>query len=297
MVNNQIENNSVEQPNENNLLNNGRSIEKQIGIVFVKTFSITLVLIFATIFYMCIFAPRLVSNISNDLGMQRVSLYFAKVQYNRDNDINSLYTVINKSIAINSYNDISKYTKILFDEPNYYDFIAFIEAENIEKVANEADSSNVISLMISFSNEDMYLKNKYVHSLIMNENFDEAVEFAFNDFNLNTENFELDSRIHWCFTFIFENSSDFEFLTTDRKNNIVTFTNMLYNKYVESETNFKNLETPEQFNFLVLCNTLKRIYYDLIVLEDKVVFETLNYDEVKNRIDIITMTIKEIFNK
>ena len=286
MVDNEKNDKVVDRTNDNTL-NNGRTIEKQIAVVFLKTFSIILALIFACIFYMCIFAPRLVSNVSNELGMKKVSLYFAKVQYNRDNDINSLYTVINKSIAINSYDDISKYTKILFDEPNYYDFIAFIEAENIEKVANEADSSNVISLMISFANEDMYLKNKYVHSLIMNEKFDEAVEFAFNDFGLNNENFELNSRIHWCFTFIFENCIDFEFLTTDRKNNIVTFTNMLYNKYVDSEANFESLETSQKFNFFVLQNTLKRIYNDMIGLKDKVIFDNLSYDEIENRINIL----------
>lgn len=281
------QNNDNLTPQDNKVLSNGRSIEKQILVVFLKTLCIVLAVLIIAILSICLFAPKFASNISNELGMKKVSLYFAKVQYNRDNDINSLYTVINKSIAINSYDDISKYTKILFDEPNYYDFIAFIEAENIEKVANEADSSNVISLMISFANEDMYLKNKYVHSLIMNEKFDEAVEFAFNDFGLNNENFELNSRIHWCFTFIFENCIDFEFLTTDRKNNIVTFTNMLYNKYVESEANFESLETSQKFNFFVLQNTLKRIYNDMIGLKDKVIFDNLSYDEIQNRINIL----------
>ena len=281
------QNNANLTPQDNKVLSNGRSIEKQILVVFLKTLCIVLAVLIIAILSICLFAPKFASNISNELGMKKVSLYFAKVQYNRDNDINSLYTVINKSIAINSYDDISKYTKILFDEPNYYDFIAFIEAENIEKVANEADSSNVISLMISFANEDMYLKNKYVHSLIMNEKFDEAVEFAFNDFGLNNENFELNSRIHWCFTFIFENCIDFEFLTTDRKNNIVTFTNMLYNKYVDSEANFESLETSQKFNFFVLQNTLKRIYNDMIGLKDKVIFDNLSYDEIQNRINIL----------
>ena len=281
------QNNDNLTPQDNKVLSNGRSIEKQILVVFLKTLCIVLAVLIIAILSICLFAPKFASNISNELGMKKVSLYFAKVQYNRDNDINSLYTVINKSIAINSYDDISKYTKILFDEPNYYDFIAFIEAENIEKVANEADSSNVISLMISFANEDMYLKNKYVHSLIMNEKFDEAVEFAFNDFSLNNENFELNSRIHWCFTFIFENCIDFEFLTTDRKNNIVTFTNMLYNKYVDSEANFESLETSQKFNFFVLQNTLKRIYNDMIGLKDKVIFDNLSYDEIQNRINIL----------
>ena len=281
------QNNDNLTPQDNKVLSNGRSIEKQILVVFLKTLCIVLAVLIIAILSICLFAPKFASNISNELGMKKVSLYFAKVQYNRDNDINSLYTVINKSIAINSYDDISKYTKILFDEPNYYDFIAFIEAENIEKVANEADSSNVISLMISFANEDMYLKNKYVHSLIMNEKFDEAVEFAFNDFGLNNENFELNSRIHWCFTFIFENCIDFEFLTTDRKNNIVTFTNMLYNKYVDSEANFESLETSQKFNFFVLQNTLKRIYNDMIGLKDKVIFDNLSYDEIQNRINIL----------
>ena len=281
------QNNDNLTPQDNKVLSNGRSIEKQILVVFLKTLCIVLAVLIIAILSICLFAPKFASNISNELGMKKVSLYFAKVQYNRDNDINSLYTVINKSIAINSYGDINKYTKILFDEPNYYDFIAFIEAENIEKVANEADSSNVISLMISFANEDMYLKNKYVHSLIMNEKFDEAVEFAFNDFGLNNENFELNSRIHWCFTFIFENCIDFEFLTTDRKNNIVTFTNMLYNKYVESEANFESLETSQKFNFFVLQNTLKRIYNDMIGLKDKVIFDNLSYDEIQNRINIL----------
>ena len=283
MVDNEKNDKVVDQTNDNTL-NNGRSIEKQIGIVFVKTFSIILVLIFATIFYMCIFAPRLISNVSNELGMQKVSLYFAKVQYSRDKDINSLYTVINKSIAINSYNDISKYTKMMFEQPNYYDFITFIEAENMKRVAENASATDVVSLMISFANEDMYLKNKYVHSLVVNNQYDDANNFAVEDFNENNDSFTLGDRIHWCFSHIFTSETNFDFLNTEIKNNIEVITNNMYDIYINNEQNFDNLSTTEKFNFFVLGNALKKIYADLLNLENNVSFDSLSYDDIKNRI-------------
>ncbi len=271
----------------NNNLDNGRSIEKQIAIVFLKTFSIILVLIFATIFYSCIFAPKAVSNFANELGMKKTSLYFAKIQYSRDKDINSLYSVINKSIAINSYDDIEKYIGKLFEYENYYDFILFIESENIARVVNDKNEPNKIPLMISFANEDMYLKNKYVQSLVVNDKINLAIEFSQKDLSLNSDEFVLGNRIYWSFTYLFNKNNELDFLDEELKNKIVLFTDNLYNCYLSNKEIFQDLTAVQQFDYFVLENTLKRIYTDMLRLKDKVVFDTLSYDEIIERIDIL----------
>ena len=271
----------------NNNLDNGRSIEKQIAIVFLKTFSIILVLIFATIFYSCIFAPKAVSNFANELGMKKTSLYFAKIQYSRDKNINSLYSVINKSIAINSYDDIEKYIVKLFEYENYYDFILFIESENIARVVNDKNEPNKIPLMISFANEDMYLKNKYVQSLVVNGKINLAIEFSQKDLSLNSDEFVLGNRIYWSFTYLFNKNNELDFLDEELKNKIVLFTDNLYNFYLSNKEIFQDLTAVQQFDYFVLENTLKRIYTDMLRLKDKVVFDTLSYDEIIERIDIL----------
>ena len=275
----------VEESTNKKTLSNGRSIEKQIGIIFLKTFSILIGLIVLTIIIVSLSAPRAMSNFTSWIGMDSVSLYFAKVQYNRDDDINSLYTVINKSIALNSYEDIEKYTKTLFDEPNYYDFIVFIEAENMNSVAQSGDTQNAISLMISFANEDMYLKNKYILSLIMNDKIDESISYAQFDFNMNEDDITLQSRIHWAYTHIFAETENYEFLDAELRNSIVAFANQTYELYTTSDANYEQLSTADKFNFFVLENTLKRVYNDLLSLKDSsIVFEGLSYDEIETRI-------------
>ena len=91
-----------------------KSIEKQIASVFGKTLGIILVLIMAFVIYGSLFAPRMMSNLTTSLGMQNASLYYSKVQYSRDKNINSLYIVINKSIELNSYKNTEKYLAKLF---------------------------------------------------------------------------------------------------------------------------------------------------------------------------------------
>jgi len=265
-----------------------KSIEKQIASVFGKTLGIIIVLIMAFVIYGSLFAPRMMSNLTTSLGMQNASLYYSKVQYSRDKNINSLYIVINKSIELNSYKNTEKYLAKLFEYSNYYDFIAFVESENINNVAKNTNSVNTISLMISMSNEDMYLKNEYIESLINNKKFDKAIQMAFFDLSLNAQDYQLENRIHWCFTNLFYLYDNFNYLTTESKNTIVNFVNMMYNSYLDYDLIYDTLQTKDKFNFLVLQNTLKRIYNDLLYLENhNITFSGLSFEEIKQRINIL----------
>ena len=68
------QNNDNLTPQDNKVLSNGRSIEKQILVVFLKTLCIVLAVLIIAILSICLFAPKFASNISNELGMKKVSL-------------------------------------------------------------------------------------------------------------------------------------------------------------------------------------------------------------------------------
>lgn len=261
-------------------LKNGRSIEKQIGVVFGKTLSIILVLIFAFILYASLFTPRTMANITAKLGMDSVSLYYSKVQFKRDKNINSLYIVVNKAIAQKKYKDTEKYLKKLFAMPNYDDFILFIESENLENVSKEANF-DTISLMISVANEDRYLKNKYVESLIKNDMMSSAHEFAYADLCENGDTFTLGARIHWCYTYLIAECTDFAFMNVETTTKIGEVVNMLYGAFIENDKKFDDLTTTQQFDFLVLRYTLQRIVSDISLIIDEVNFENLSSAQLK----------------
>lgn len=266
-------------------LSNGKSIEKQIASVFGKTIGIVLVLLLAFVIYTSLFFPKTMSNITANLGCKNVSLYFAKVQYSRDKNINSLYTVVNKSIELNSYGNIEKYLEKLLNHEHYVNFIAFIENENLNSVSQNPPSFKTISLMISVSNEDMYLKNKYVESLIKNKKINKAESFSLIDFSSNNSSFEIGDRICWSFSHLFSTSTSFDFLTEQARTNIANFVNSLYEKYLENDSIFSQLNATQQFDFLVLENTLKRILGDLLLLEEtQLTFPNLSFDEIKAKL-------------
>ncbi len=274
----------VENKNEN--LTNGRSVEKQILVVFSKTITIVLILMFAAVFYASIFAPQSMAKFTGSLGMKNASLYYSTVQYNRDKDINSLYIVINKSIELKKYKNIEKYCEKLFEKQDYYDFIAYVETKNINDVTNGNSSSiDKINLMISLSNEDMYLKNKYVDALIHRNKVQQAFEFAKNDLQTLDSELTLQSRLHWCYSNLFL-LNDLHFLDESQLILIENYVKNAYNLY--NSTNFDDLSGIDSFNYVVLGNTLKRSLNDILKLQDKnIVFDNLSYDEIKNMIKVL----------
>jgi len=276
----------MEVENESGKLRNGRSIEKQILVVFSKTLAVVFVLIFAFIFYASIFSPQSMAKFTGSLGMKNASLYYSTVQYKRDKNINSLYIVINKSIELKKYNNIEKYCDILFEKQDYYDFIAYVEAKNINDVANGNSSSiDKINLMISLSNEDMYLKNKYVDALIHKNKVEQAFEFAKSDLQTLDTTLMLQSRLHWCYGNLFL-LNDLQFLDENQRTLIENYVNNAYNLY--SSTDFDNLTGVDSFNYVVLENTLKRSLNDLLKLKDKnIVFDNLSYDEINDMIKVL----------
>ena len=274
----------VENKNEN--LTNGRSIEKQILVVFSKTIAIVLVLMFATVFYASIFSPQSMAKFTGSLGMKNASLYYSTVQYNRDKNINSLYIVINKSIELKKYKNIEKYCVKLFEKQDYYDFIAYVETKNINDVVN-GNSSNIdkINLMISLSNEDMYLKNKYVDALVHRNKVQQAFEFAKNDLQSLDSKSTLQSRLHWCYSNLFL-LDDLQFWDDNQRILIENYVKNAYSLY--NSTNFNDLSGVDSFNYVVLGNTLKRSLNDILKLKDKnVVFDNLSYDEIKSMIKVL----------
>lgn len=246
--------------NNTEKLGNGRSIEKQIAVVFAKTLSIILVLMFAAVFYLSLFAPSVMASATSSVGMKNASFYYSKVQYARDDNINSLYTVVNKAIELNKSRDVEKYCEKLFARENYYDFITYIENENIISVGT-SDNTNAdkINLMISLANEDMYLKNKYIGALLANGKTSKAYEVAYADLLSVDKPLVLTSRVHWCYSNLATLNGPA--LTTEQQTTVQEYVENAFNLY--SSTNYNSLDSNGKFNYAVLENSLKRILNDI----------------------------------
>ena len=273
----------MDSENKSQSLDNGRSIEKQILVVFAKTLALIVTLVFAFVYFASIFAPQTMASIAGSLGMKGTSLYYSKVQYSRDKNINSLYIVISKAIDLKKYDDIEKYCKQLFEKQNYYEFINYVETKNINDVTN-GGSSNIdkINLMISLSNEDMYIKNKYIEALIHNQKIEQAFVFAKNDLMMTDNTLTLQSRLHWCYSNLLT-LNDLNFLDVDQLNLIEKYIKNAYALY--HNTNYEELSGIDSFNYVVLENTLKRILNDVKNLKNKnIVFDNLTYDEINDMI-------------
>ena len=135
-------------------------------IVFVVLASIWLVMAFVF--------PKTWGNLMYSIGFDTYAEKLYVRDYNKNGDINSLYTSLNIAIKLEDDEKIEELFEELHNNKEYDNFIAFIDGENA-KLKEEP------LIKASLLNEDNYLKNKYVKALINLNKVDEAFEFAVKD--------------------------------------------------------------------------------------------------------------------
>ncbi len=118
--------------------------------------------------------PKTTGDICYSLGFDKWACKLYNTSYERDGDINTLYSSLN--CAIKSGDNgliISQYEK-MHSNKEYAGFINFIDEQN-----SKVEETPLIKA--SLLNEDNYLKNKYVIALIDEGQAGKAFEFALND--------------------------------------------------------------------------------------------------------------------
>lgn len=155
---------------------------------------ITIVLIFAVV--MSVFFPKNMYRFCSSLGFDNWAYNYAKMQYDKSKDINDLHTLIYSAYKIENDDAIISYTEILVQSPHYKDFIEYINKLNIS-------STEDFMAQIVMSNENNYLKNRYVRSLCNCNKFDSACDYVLQE-TVIYQDWSLPNRTEWLLSSILE---------------------------------------------------------------------------------------------
>jgi|GEM_PF-5292606 hypothetical protein len=159
--------------------------ELKVNNIIVKTAVTTLVsliLFFILVVgSLTLFYPSSLAKASSSLGLEHISVYYYEKAYNKTQDINDLYNLLNKNISLKQNNKIIQNFETLYNNGSnkYYNFIEYINNYNL-------NTTNNLSLKMYLANEDARLKDRYVKALMQTDNQQKALDFAINDF-LNEE--------------------------------------------------------------------------------------------------------------
>jgi len=150
--------------------------------LILKTSLITLASIIVVLgvisLFVGVFSPVSFANLFENLGANNASMYFYVKAYERTPNINTLFAVVNKSIQFGVPEGTIKYYQIL--EQNYdTQYAAFMDFVNEN---NYTSSSGVVLNKVSVSNEDNYLKCRYVLALAQTGDIEGAFDYAVKDF-------------------------------------------------------------------------------------------------------------------
>lgn len=133
-----------------------------------------LALLTAIVVVFCaIFIPKKYGDFITALGFKNAGLVSYEYHYSKTKDINDLYYLNIKSILAGNNKYIKKSYEQLSRLDDYYDFVKYVENSHV----NESVSKLA---MVFVSNEDDYLKKKYITALY--NLGEDAFSYAYQDF-------------------------------------------------------------------------------------------------------------------
>lgn len=257
-------------------------------ITFCSLLAIT-VIIFS---FLCFCSPRSMAQFSATLSWEKSETYFYTVDFNRNNDISSLYKVVVNNYNLKNYKEVEDYYEKLESHERYLEFIKHLDEENWKSDAPKLYKSTLL-------NEDNYLKNRYVISLIHNGKLDKAFDYAVENFRDYQNYTALDMG-----TYLFYNLVDLN------DNNIISkfednngFSDTLYNEllnYIDQCINqFYTIFDQEELMVdidgvtLIALNTrIQQVYSDITKISSRLNLETpLN---LVNRVNGVNQVVVQL---
>lgn len=256
------------------------SIEKSI----VKTSLITLGILVASalifVLIMSIFFPQNMYRFCDSLGFNKLSYTYAERQYQKSNDINDLHTLIYSAHKIQNDDAIIKYTEILMQSPNYDDFIKYINDLNMS-------STNIVMAQVVMSNENNFLKNKYVVALCNAGEFTKACEFTLEEI-YSYQDWSLPNCTEWLLSPLLEYQNrqatpDYTFLKDTKKDGHSML--YLFEKYLDRVLDAydtlkadPSMSANGEFLIQVLKYDLSSYLNHILFLNGKVDLEVHNFN-------------------
>lgn len=150
--------------------------------VIIVSIVLTFVLIVGSIW--AIFAnvqPAKLGDLAYKVNLNNYALTLYEREYKKTGNIDSLYMALNIAIKIENDDKVVELFNKFYANENYMSYMHFVNSENMK-----ADVKPVIKATLI--NEDNYLKNCYIQSLLNKHEDQTAFNFALNDgLNMNPE--------------------------------------------------------------------------------------------------------------
>lgn len=240
--------------------------------VIVFTFAIFALVVIVIIGILALCFPKNYGDLLFTIGLKNTALNAYEHHYQTTNNIDDLYLLLNKSIVAKNDEFIVKTYENFSRQANYKTFVENVEKVNINNCVSSLE-------MLYLSNEDNYLKGKYVVALKNFKGNDLAFEYANSELNKFVVTKSAD-RINFVFGYYInslKDASEFEFITTEVKNDIYNFYTNLYAIYNTEKVNLaldkKETYLVDKFNLLKLNYRLSDICYAMKSIDHAVGME------------------------
>ena len=258
--------------------------EKSMLKTSLITVGILLALLAIFLAVMSIFFPKQMSNVCLKYGFDKLAVTYAESQYNKSKDINDLHTLIYTAYQVDNNKVIIKYSEKLFASSKYDEFIVYINDLNIKSVSEE-------QAQIVLTNENDYLKNKYVQALCKRDSLQKAVNFALHE--LEKENdWAVPEKTTWMLGTILSHQSNldnpnYDFLQMQNGENktylelSLIYLDKMISAYNDLKADPSSIENGEYYRN-VLAYELNQYVSHITFLEDKVTLPLHDFEYYKD---------------
>ena len=162
-----------------------------------------LFLLVAAFSIMHFFFPLNVSNWMYRMGANEAATYYMERSYEKTEDYNQLYSLLNLSIKTKDWERVEKYYEVFSENENYTTFTLRVDASNLTK-----NNSNLVKSTLY--SEDNYLKNRYVLALTSQGKTEKAFNFVVSNTDFS---FTIDELGIYTGTYLFTEGVNLDGLT------------------------------------------------------------------------------------
>ena len=263
--------------------------------VIIVSIVLTFVLIVGSVWV--IFAnlqPATLGNLAYKINLNSYALKLYERDYKKSGNIDSLYMALNIAIKIDDDDKvIALYDKFYANE-NYMSYMHFVNGENMKENVKPVIKATLI-------NEDNYLKNCYIQSLLDKHNDTTAFNFALNDgLNMSPEYNNLGNYLfdNFCrkdnidrFYFNFVNNYE------DNDGNILLANLYLYMSAVDVEFCNMQFSTENEVYIWAMGNRILQVGKNILALSEKTGVGTIQIESGEVDLEVSTSEIMDRVNK
>jgi hypothetical protein len=148
---------------------------KNYAPLIISSIVVTLVAICVVVWFMLAsLAPATIAHFAYGINWNSYAFILYEKDYELNKDINSLYMALNISIKLNNDDKVIELYEKFINNSEYSNFIAYVNEGNLKLDIDPQLKSTMLD-------EDNYLKNRYIQSLINKNEDKKAWDFAMSE--------------------------------------------------------------------------------------------------------------------